>query len=196
MCEQQRRCAQSDQRLCCSLPRQGNVSSFCDQNFKPHVSFCSWLGQFESDLVGNSRKHVFSWQGSLTSGLNGGSHIPACNRLKLIFLKNRCSLTPLPPSSPHPSRFFGSFCNNWKRATVSFYFQLQKYCDFHLTENSDIIVFCKLYSTSCQPLMCHRDKILYLCPINSSHWVKISVQAYKFQWLAHQSLTTGTVHFT
>ena len=53
-----------------------------------------------------------------------------------------------------------------------------------------------LYSTSCQPLTCHWDKILYQCPINSSHWVKISVQVYKFQWLAHQILTTGTVNFT
>ena len=73
---------------------------------------------------------------------------------------------------------------------------LTVYCDFYLTENSDIIVLCKLYSTSCQPLTCHWDKILCPCPINSSHWVKISVQVYKFQWLAHQSLTTGTVNFT
>ena len=62
ICEQQRRrsactSAQSDQRLCCSLPRQFNVSSFCNQNFKPHASFCSWAGQFESDLVGTSRRH-------------------------------------------------------------------------------------------------------------------------------------------
>ena len=69
-------------------------------------------------------------------------------------------------------------------------------CDFHLTENSDIIVLHKLYSTNCQPLMCHWDKIFYLCPVNSSHWVKISVQVYNFQWLAHQSFTTGTVNFT
>ena len=40
------------------------MSSFCNQNFKPHSSFCSWAGQFESDLVGNSRRHVFSWLGS------------------------------------------------------------------------------------------------------------------------------------
>ena len=31
----------------------------------------------------------------------------------------------------------------------------QCYCDFHSTENSDIIVLCKRYSTSCQPLTCH-----------------------------------------
>ena len=30
------------------------------------ASFCSWAGQFESDLVGNSRRQVFSWRGSYT----------------------------------------------------------------------------------------------------------------------------------
>ena len=28
------------------------------------ASLCSWAGQFESDQVGNSRRHVFSWRGS------------------------------------------------------------------------------------------------------------------------------------
>ena len=37
---------------------------FCNQNFKPHASYCSWAGWFESDLVGNSQRHVFSWWGS------------------------------------------------------------------------------------------------------------------------------------
>ena len=55
------------------------------------------------------------------------------------------------------------------------------FCDFHLTENSDIIVLCKLYSTSCQSLTCHWDKILYLCPINSSHWVKITLWKYLYR---------------
>ena len=46
ICEQQRRrsacaSAQSDQCLCCSLSRSCNVSSFCNQNFKPRASFCS-----------------------------------------------------------------------------------------------------------------------------------------------------------
>ena len=41
-----------------------NISSFCNQHFKPHASFCSWAGQFESNLVRNSRRHVFSWRGS------------------------------------------------------------------------------------------------------------------------------------
>ena len=72
ICEQQRcrsacASAQSDQCLCCSLLRLSFVSSFCNQNFKAHASFCSWAGQFESDLVGNSRRHVFSWRGSIIS---------------------------------------------------------------------------------------------------------------------------------
>ena len=35
-------------------------SSFCNQNFKPHASFCGCAGRFESDLVGNSLRHVLS----------------------------------------------------------------------------------------------------------------------------------------
>ena len=46
--------------LCCSLPR---FCSFCNQCFKPHARFCGWAGQFESDLVGNSRRHVLSCRG-------------------------------------------------------------------------------------------------------------------------------------
>ena len=56
ICEQQRRrsacaSAQSDQRLCCSLPRQYNNSSFYIRNFKPLPSFCGCAGWFESYLV-------------------------------------------------------------------------------------------------------------------------------------------------
>ena len=45
ICEQQRRrsacaSAQSDQHLCCSLPRYYNTSSFYIRNFKPLPSFC------------------------------------------------------------------------------------------------------------------------------------------------------------
>ena len=32
------------------------------KNFKHHASFCSWADSLESDLVGNSRRHVFSWR--------------------------------------------------------------------------------------------------------------------------------------
>ena len=58
ICEQQRRrstcaSAQSDQRLCCSLPRYYNSSSFYIQNFKPLASVCGCAGRFESYLVGN-----------------------------------------------------------------------------------------------------------------------------------------------
>ena len=45
--------AQSDQRLCCSLPRQYNTSSFYIQNFKPFSRFCGCAGRFESTLVAN-----------------------------------------------------------------------------------------------------------------------------------------------
>ena len=58
ICEQQRRrsactSAQSDQHLCCSLPRQYNTSSFYIWSFKPLASFCSWADWFESYLVAN-----------------------------------------------------------------------------------------------------------------------------------------------
>ena len=56
ICEQQRRrsaCAstQSDQRLCYSLLRQYNTSSFYSQNFNRLVNLCSWADRFESYLV-------------------------------------------------------------------------------------------------------------------------------------------------
>ena len=56
ICKQQRRrsacaSAQSDQHLCCSLPRKYNTSSFYIRNFKPLPSFCGWAGRFESYLV-------------------------------------------------------------------------------------------------------------------------------------------------
>ena len=51
ICEQQRRrsacaSAQSDQRLCCSLPGKYNTSSFYIQNFKPPQSFCGCADRF------------------------------------------------------------------------------------------------------------------------------------------------------
>ena len=45
--------AQSDQHLCCSLPRYCNRSSFYMRNLKPPPSFCSCAGRFVSYLVGN-----------------------------------------------------------------------------------------------------------------------------------------------
>ena len=58
LCKQQRRrsacaSAQSDQRLCCSLPGQYNTSSFYIRNFKPLPSFCDCADRFESTLVAN-----------------------------------------------------------------------------------------------------------------------------------------------
>ena len=54
-CQQPRRrsAAQSDQRLCCSLPRQYNTSSFYIQNFKPLASLCGYTDRFEFYLAAN-----------------------------------------------------------------------------------------------------------------------------------------------
>ena len=56
--------AQSDQRLCCSLLRQYNISRFYSRNFKTPASFCGCGGRFVSGLVGNSQRHVLSCRGS------------------------------------------------------------------------------------------------------------------------------------
>ena len=69
ICEQQRRrsacaSAQSHQRLCCSLLRQNDTSSFYIRNFKILAGLYSWAGQFMFCLVGDSRRHIFSWRGS------------------------------------------------------------------------------------------------------------------------------------
>ena len=63
-------CEQSDQRLCCSLPRQNDTSSLYIRNFKILAGLCSWAGQFVSCLAGDSRRHIFSWHGSYVSQSN------------------------------------------------------------------------------------------------------------------------------
>ena len=60
ICKQQRprsacASAQSDQHLCCSLPRYYNTSSFFIRTFKPLPSSCGCAGQFESYLVANPK---------------------------------------------------------------------------------------------------------------------------------------------
>ena len=45
------------------------MSRFYSRNFKTLASFCSWACQFESHLVGNSRRHVFSWRGSFVPAI-------------------------------------------------------------------------------------------------------------------------------
>ena len=101
ICEQQRRrsacaSAQSDQRLCCSLPRQNDTSSLYIRNFKILVGFCSWAGQFVSSLVGDSRRHIFSWRGSITSPVYNSSSsrlfkykehlsLKVCNAMEMPF---------------------------------------------------------------------------------------------------------------
>ena len=69
ICEQQRRrsacaSAQSDQHLCCSLPRWYDMYACYIKSFKILASFCSWAGWFEPYLVKNLRRHIFAWWGS------------------------------------------------------------------------------------------------------------------------------------
>ena len=54
----------ADQRLCCSLLRQFNISRFYSRNSKTLASFCGCASRFVSGLVGNSRRHVLSCRGS------------------------------------------------------------------------------------------------------------------------------------
>ena len=70
ICEQQRcrsacASAQSDQRLYCSLHRWYYIFRFYSRNFSTLASFCGCAGRFESDLVRNCRRHIFSWRGSI-----------------------------------------------------------------------------------------------------------------------------------
>ena len=58
ICEQQRcrsacASAQSDQHLCCLLPRQYDISSIYIGNFMTLASFFSWADRFESYMVEN-----------------------------------------------------------------------------------------------------------------------------------------------
>ena len=58
--------AQSDQHLCCSLPRWYNTYTCFSQNFKTLASFFSWACQVESYLVGTPQRQVFSRHGSFS----------------------------------------------------------------------------------------------------------------------------------
>ena len=49
-----------------------------------------------------------------------------------------------------------------QNATLCLMLFVTTYCDFHLTENSDIIVLCKVYSTGCQALMRESLKFIHL----------------------------------
>ena len=69
ICEQQRcrsacASAQSDQRLCCSMPTYYNTYTLSSsiQNLKTLASFCSWASWFESYPAANSQRHIFSWR--------------------------------------------------------------------------------------------------------------------------------------
>ena len=78
ICEQQRRrpaCAstQSDQRLCCSLTRLYNISSFYIYNFMSRANFCSRAGRFESYLVTNPEDR-FSYDEANIRNLQGPLH--------------------------------------------------------------------------------------------------------------------------
>ena len=58
ICEQQRRksacaSAQTDQHICCSLPRSYNIYRFYIGNFMPLARVCGCAGQFVSYLVEN-----------------------------------------------------------------------------------------------------------------------------------------------
>ena len=70
ICEQQRRrsacaSAQSDQRLCCSLPRQNDISSLYIQNFKiqlvsvaEQVSLCLAWSETPEDIFSHGVAHI------------------------------------------------------------------------------------------------------------------------------------------
>ena len=70
------------------------------------------------------------------------------------------------------------------------------YCDFHLTENSDIIKVCKVYSTSCQTLMSESLKFIHLYSYFHSVSAIYRTQIEYIVSVTRQRLTTGTVKFT
>ena len=70
------------------------------------------------------------------------------------------------------------------------------YCDFHSTENSDIIVLCKVYSTSCQTSMDESLKFAHLYTYFHSVWAKYRTQVEYVVSVTRLRLSTGTVKFT
>ena len=85
ICEQQRRSsvwafAQSNQSLCCSLPRQNDTSSSYIRNFK---ILCSWAGQFVSCLVGDSQRHIFHGVAHISLSLSLSLSLSSCTSVHL-----------------------------------------------------------------------------------------------------------------
>ena len=67
---------EADQRLCFSLHRWNNPSTFYIRNFKPLAIFCGCTAWFVWDLVGNPRP-VFSQRGSYAEPIKGPKSNPS-----------------------------------------------------------------------------------------------------------------------
>ena len=72
ICEQQRRDQPAHPRslisafvVFCLDSTRYNISRFYSRDFKTLASFCGSAGRFVSGLVGNSRRHILSWRGSI-----------------------------------------------------------------------------------------------------------------------------------
>ena len=80
--------AQSDQRLCCSLLGQYNISTCYSQNFKTLASLISWSGRFESYLVANPKTGFLVTMicSKLPQALSIGYMLYQFCRIKSLFL--------------------------------------------------------------------------------------------------------------
>ena len=88
-------------RAVCSAPllfalRKYNISRFYSRNFKTLASFCGCAGRFVSWLVvGDSRRHFFSWGGSVYNR----SRLSADVTAQLNYFWCTCKLCTLMPST-------------------------------------------------------------------------------------------------
>ena len=111
--------AQSDQRRCCSLLKHYISYTCYIQHFKTLASFCTRATLFESYLVANLLRQVFSWHGSkcFTSWLpklclgevQGESLILTMSKMPLRGRIQFSSGACMTPYSCIPTRFSGIF---------------------------------------------------------------------------------------
>lgn len=100
-------------------PRLGNALLLADGSHPLATGLSPWSRALHRCLA--KSKVVNQCTGSiqagelLTSGIKGGSNIPASKRLKFMFLKKGCLLTSAAPSSWQPSLCFASLVSSCDR---------------------------------------------------------------------------------
>ena len=110
--------AQSDQRLCCSLPRYYDAPSFYIRNCKPLPNFCCCAGRFVSYLVANSEDTFSRDEAQITTTFRTSFRFPI-NGVTMLDLDPPLYKQKRPRGRAFSAPDFGSrvrgFESRWRR---------------------------------------------------------------------------------